>query len=408
MHGFTIIKSFFPAIALILLPCLSFAQNFESAPNDSLFPQQKRLFEKLHVFEAWKLTQGNPDVLVGVIDNGFDFYHPDLRGQLIPGFYSSGGYHQESVVSMGHGTMIASIICARTNNTIGMAGLAPKCRILTASYGMTEHALLKLQREFSETHPDASMADFQKELANHQKEMEEFGKSWITYISRSNAEGIRYLVDHGVKVINISGYISRQLIVMQSQESWDLLESAFAYARDKGVIIVLSSGNQAQEVTDYPGDDATVIIAGASLLNDIRWEEEVTMMQQKIKQGSCWGKRLTVMAPVDSLVQCVPHEARFYSCDDGPAGPLSASESEFKGMYEITRCGATSCAAPIVTALVALVYSLRPDLDAQSVVEIIKKGADDIGDKGFDIYTGYGRVNFAKTIEMARNWPKTK
>ena len=401
MNRFTVAKEFLlPAIALILMPCISFSQDFQSAPNDSLFPMQQRLFEKLRAPEAWKLTQGNPDVLIGVIDNGFDFYHPDLIDQLIPGFYSSGGYHQETAINIGHGTMIASIISARTNNVIGMAGLAPKCRIMTASYGMTEHALLKLQREFTDKHPDAGLADFQKELANHQKELEAFGKNWITYISKSNAEAIRYLVDHGVRVINISGFLSRQIIVMQSPESWDLLESAFSYARGKGVIIVLSAGNQAQEVTDYPGDDSTTIIAGASLLDDSRWEEDTTMMQQKIKQGSCYGKRLTVMAPVDSLAVCVPHEKRFYNCDDGPAGPFKADT--FEGMYEIERCGATSCAAPIVTALVALVYSLRPDLDAQSVVDIIKKGCDDIGDKGYEIYTGYGRVNFIKTLELAR------
>jgi thermitase len=47
------------------------------------------------------------------------------------------------------------------------------------------------------------------------------------------------------------------------------------------------------------------------------------------------------------------------------------------------------------------VLSLRPDLDARSVVEMIKSGADDVGDPGYDIYTGYGRVNFEKTLKLA-------
>ncbi|MHB9029780.1 MAG: S8 family peptidase [Candidatus Latescibacterota bacterium] len=305
-----------------------------------------------------------------------------------------------------HGTMVSSIINAKTNNAIGMTGLAPECRILTASYGTTEHILLKLQRDFKKDHPNASMTDLQKEMANHQAELAAFGKKWTEYISRSNAEAIRFLVDSGVRVINISGFISRQIIFGSSPESWDMLQNAFTYARDKGVIIVLGSGNNAREVDDYPGDDSFTIIAGASLLNDTRWEEEITMMQQKMKQGSSYGKRLTVMSPVDSLVIGVPHEARFYSCDDGPMGALTESKNEFKGMYEITRIGGTSSAAPIVTALVALVYSLRPDLDAKSVVEIVKKGCDDIGEKGFDIYTGYGRVNYGKTLELAKNWKK--
>ena len=109
------------------------------------------------------------------------------------------------------------------------------------------------------------------------------------------------------------------------------------------------------------------------------------------------------MAPVDSLVVCIPHEKRYYSADDSPMG---ATEEEFKDMYDVMPSGATSSAAPIVTSLVALVYSLRPDLDAKSAIQIIKQGCDDIGEKGYDIYTGYGRVNFAKTLEIAKNWEK--
>lgn len=186
-----------------LQPNISVAQEIQTSLNDSLFLKQKQLFEKLNVFGAWKLTKGSPDILIGVIDNGFDFFHPDLKDQLIPGFYASGGYHTEIVVN----------------------------------------------------------------------------------------------------------------------------------------------------------------------------------------------------------VVCIPHEKRYYSADDSPMG---TTEVEFKGMYDIMPSGATSSAAPIVTSLAALVYSLRPELDAKSVIEIIKQGCDDIGEKGYDIYTGYGRVNFAKTLKLAKNWEKMK
>ena len=113
------------------------------------------------------------------------------------------------------------------------------------------------------------------------------------------------------------------------------------------------------------------------------------------------GKRLTVMAPVEKLVVCTPHEQRFYSCDDGPMGPMKLP---FNGPHEVRAIGATSSAAPIVTSLVALIYSARPTLDARSVVKIIQQGCDDIGEKGHDIHTGYGRVNFGKTLILARDW----
>jgi subtilisin family serine protease len=126
------------------------------------------------------------------------------------------------------------------------------------------------------------------------------------------------LVDHGVKVINISGGLKRSLC--PSAEKWKKLEDAFAYAAAKGVALVLAAGNNAVQWEDYPGSPDSVIVVGATLLNDTRWEEEVTFQGAKIKQGSNFGKRLTVMAPVEKLVVCAPHEQRFYACDDGPVG----------------------------------------------------------------------------------------
>ena len=111
------------------------------------------------------------------------------------------------------------------------------------------------------------------------------------------------------------------------------------------------------------------------------------------------------MAPTENIQVCIPHEKRFYISEDGPMGP-APTELKFETMYEVVPRGATSSAAPIVTSLIALIYSVRPDLDAKSVVNIIKQGCDDIGDKGYDIYTGYGRVNFGKTIKIALTWRK--
>ena len=109
------------------------------------------------------------------------------------------------------------------------------------------------------------------------------------------------------------------------------------------------------------------------------------------------------MAPVEKLVVCMPHEQRFYSCDDGPMGP---AEFPFAGMHDVRRTGATSCAAPIVTSLVALIYSARPTLDARSVVKIVQQGCDDIGVPGYDIHTGYGRANFGRSVKLAIGWGK--
>jgi subtilisin family serine protease len=394
--------------AALLPPALAVPQekgDSRTAPPpgkaDTLRAKQQALFDRLNVAPAWQITKGDPKVLVGVIDNGFDFFHPDLKGQLVPGFYYPDGYHTEFYENVAHGTLVASLIVAKEDSPAGMVGLAPRCRVLAASQGMIEHALVKMQSRFFQEHPKATLAELQKEMMKHPLTLTQFGKDWVHYQVDGAADALRYLADRGVRVINFSGGLKRSLC--PSAQKWKKLEDAFSYAAAKGVVVVLSAGNNAARWEDYPGSPDTVIVAGATLLNDTRWEEEVTVKGTKVKQGSNFGKRLTVMAPVEKLVVCVPHEGRLYSCDDGPMGPTKVP---FKGMHDILPHGATSSAAPIVTSLVALLYSARPTLDAKSVVKIVQQGCDDIGEKGYDIHTGYGRVNFGKSLELARDWGK--
>ena len=383
-----------------------FSDKAQPQLNDPLFSKQQTLFDKIDVLEAWKTTKGNPNILVGVVDFGFDFFHPDLKSNLVPGFYASGGYYTECYEIVAHGTLVASIIAAKENNKIGMTGLAPHCRVLTASHGMIDNEYGRLLRKFRHDHPESGPGDkeWAKLIKKHRDKMKAFSTKWVEYMTSSQAKAIRYLVDHEVRVINISDYMQRDLC-RSCPEAWQELEDAFVYAAKKDVVIVIVAGNNAVRSEGYPGNPNSMIVAGATMLNDTRWEEELDIKGSKIKQGTNFGKRLTVMAPTENIQICIPHEKRFYIAEDGPMGP-APTELEFKTMYEVVPSGATSSAAPIVTSLVALVYSVRPDLDAKSVVDIIKQGCDDIGEQGFDIYTGYGRVNFGKTIKIALTWRK--
>ncbi len=394
--------------AALSLPVLAHSQDKNDSPKVkkgdkpvSISTKQQALFDRINVAEAWKITKGDPKILVGVIDNGFDFFHPDLKGQLIPGYYYPDGYHTEFYENTAHGTLVSSLIIAKENNCTGMTGLAPRCQALTASQGMIEHKLLIMQSKFYRENPNAPLTDWQKEMLKHPLTITRFAHDWVHYQVDGAADAIRYLVNHKVRVINISSGLKRSLC--PSVEDWKKLESAFAYAAEKGVIIVLGAGNNADKWEDYPGDPDSVIVVGATLLNDTRWEQEINLHGTKIKQGSNFGKRLTVMAPVEKLVVCVPHEERFYSCDDGPMG---RTKVPFKGSHDVLPIGATSSAAPIVTSLVALIYSARPELDAKSVVKIVQQGCDDIGEKGYDLHTGHGRVNFGKSLKLARDCKK--
>ncbi len=343
-------------------------------------PYRARFMDVVNANSAWSYTRGDSSVTVGIIDMGFDFFHPDLRDVLSPGYFADGAYHTEIYEIVAHGTMAASVIHS----------LAPGCGELAASTGVIKHRLLILKKQFDREHPDGDIRLFQKEMVKHASELSKFAVKWQSHVERATAEGIRYLVDHGAKVINISGLLKK------SAE----LDSAFSYAADHDVVIVIGAGNSASEYEDYPGEELkNIIVVGATKLNDERWTETVNGIQQ----GSNYGSRLTVVAPCESIIVAAPHEERFYRADDSPMGP---EDMELSSIRDTVECGATSLATAVVSGLAALVRSLRPDLTAAEVVEVIKKGAHDIGDPGFDPYTGDGRVDFGKTIDIVRRWSK--
>ena len=364
-------------------------------------PEQKSYFDLLRVDEAWRITRGSADCALGIIDSGFDFFHPALVKNIEPGYFSCGFYHTDNYQMLAHGTVCASMISARRVEEGGMVGLAPDCPLIAASIGMPVHRLLKIQSDYFAAHPGASMADFQAEMMKHIGELQKFGETWIDYVSRTTGEAVRYLTDRGIRVINISMFLDRNLLG-RNPRFVRRIDEAFEYAAKHDVLIVLGAGNSGTLVEDYPGTPETVLVAGACDLKGERWEMTVEQKGMKIKQGSCYGKRLGVLAPSVNLYTAVPHEKAFYIFEDSPVGK---EKVEFKGGYELMPVGATSLATTIVSSLAGLVRSLRPDLKTADVIRIIQKGAVDLGEKGFDRYTGYGRVDFAATLAIARDWP---
>jgi subtilisin family serine protease len=176
-------------------------------PQVPFGPKQRAIIKKLHVEEAWKVTRGDPKVVVGVIDSGFDYFHPALEGQVDPGLYYSEGYHPEIYTNLAHGTMVLGLIVAQPRGPDPVSGLAPCCRALTASWGTLESPVVKLRAEFLRRHPEATPQEVQRELIRHQDTLQQWGRRWAVYQVAGAAGAIRYFVDHGCRVINISGLL---------------------------------------------------------------------------------------------------------------------------------------------------------------------------------------------------------
>jgi membrane-anchored mycosin MYCP len=388
------------ALFVLMFASVAFAED-KPAPTPTFAERQQPIFKLMQVEEGWKITRGGPGCVVGVIDSGFDYFHPALQANLKPGWFDPGVYHTDFFSMDAHGTLVASIIAARrVEGQDGMQGLAPDCTVLTAAQGIPLHKIFGFYKEYF-SRKDATMDGYKKEQAAHEAEFKAWGDDWLEYVFGTVSEAIRYMADHNVRVINMSEFLTTSVLA-DKPELKARVDAAFAYAKQKDVLIVLGSGNSDNRITEYPGDADFVMIAGASTLADQRWSMKVDMYGSKIAQGSCYGPRLSVLAPVENIVAASPHEEAYYSWKDTPMG---AQNESFEGSYTVLPWGATSSAAPQVAALAALVRSLRPDLTATAVIHLIEQGADPIGGSGFHEETGYGRINFLKTLELARKQP---
>ncbi|MFQ3664058.1 MAG: S8 family serine peptidase [Chloroflexaceae bacterium] len=188
-------------------------------PNDPAFPQQWGL-RNIQAPEAWTITTGGP-IVVAVLDSGVDGEHLDLAGKVLPGFNTLSGT-PEARDDNGHGTAVAGLIAASTNNDTGIAGLCWDCRILpvkvVGANGVGN---------------DASLA-----------------------------AGIRWAADNGARVINMS---------LGGEGDSRLLREAIDYATARGIVLVAASGNERQSgnPVSYPAAYPNVIAVGATGNTDV-------------------------------------------------------------------------------------------------------------------------------------------
>jgi parallel beta-helix repeat protein len=197
-------------------PNMSFEADF--VPNDPDWPKQWGLAE-IEADYAWNITIGGPSVLVAIIDTGIDWNHPDLTANYVPLGYDWVNNDEQPMDDFGHGTHVAGIIAAVTNNGLGIAGLA-QAKIMA------------------------------------EKVLDETGYGSSSDIS----QGIIHAVDRGAKIINLS---------LGSYDRSKLLHESVKYAYDHGVLIVAAAGNDATTAKCYPAayDEVAAVSATDKLDN---------------------------------------------------------------------------------------------------------------------------------------------
>ena len=170
-----------------------------SVSNDTYVANQWAL-DRVHIPAAWTIKPQS-EVVVAVLDTGIDTNHEDLAGAVINSVNLTTSPTAEDV--FGHGTHVAGIITARTNNGVGIAGADQNVKLLNV--------------KIADDNGDCSSVNV--------------------------ANGIVWAADHGANVINLSLVITRPSAG---------LEPAVDYAWGKGAIVIAAAGNGIKPVKSYP------------------------------------------------------------------------------------------------------------------------------------------------------------
>lgn len=239
-------------------------------------------------------------VTVAVIDSGVDDTHPQMKGRVVAGrdFLDAGLDGTRDCVR--HGTGVASIIAATPRDGVAFRGLAPQAKILPVR-------------------------------VSEQKAID--GKeSGRTVGIETFAESIRWAVDNGADVINLS------VVYYQDDAA---LKSAIAYAAQKDVVVVAAAGNKNGDgnPVPYPASYDGVIGVGA-----IGEDGQIQPFSQR-------GPYVDLVAPGAKVLMAAPE--RGHQEDAG-----------------------TSYATPFVAAAAALIRQYWPDLKAPQVAERLIATAD--------------------------------
>ncbi|MBC7106540.1 MAG: peptidase S8, partial [Firmicutes bacterium] len=211
--------------------CVAFAEpDYEAGalfiPNDPYFPSQWGLNNTgqtggtedadLDAPEAWEYSSGS-GVRVAVVDTGIDLSHEDLRDKIAVSANFTNSRTADD--GFGHGTHVAGIIGAVTNNGRGVAGTAPGCVLMNV------------------------------------KVLNDRGTGYYSWISR----GIVWAADNGARVINLS---------VGGASPSDTLREAVEYAWAKGAVLVAAAGNNGTSDPVYPAYYEPCIAVAATDASD--------------------------------------------------------------------------------------------------------------------------------------------
>jgi hypothetical protein len=321
------------------------------APTDPLAPRQWYATAN-HAYDAWETAPPLAPVRVAVIDSGVDLMHPDLQRRIVAAKSFVGGTAQDT---RGHGTIVAGIIAAELDNATGIAGLAPAAELMVAKV----------------VAPGGTIA------------------------VEAEAKAIRWAVDNGARVVNISLGGLRDPRHPGRDTYSRLEEEAIRYAVRRGAVVVAAVGNADQaphtpwNFASYPA--ALPHVLGVSALT--RSGASPTFSNRDALYND-------VAAPGEDILSTFPRAITAEKPACVEQGYTPCASDEFRPP------DGTSFAAPQVSAVAANLLGVRPLLRPEQVTAIVERTAVDataatgcgMCGLGRDPLTGWGALDAAAAI----------
>lgn len=336
-----------------------------SVSNDPLFNNQWNL-TKIDIQSAWDITKGSSQVVIAVIDVGGDYNHEDL---IVNKWGTTGGYDFISndndpypYDGARHGTAVAGIISAATNNGIGLSGIVG---------GWNSQNGVKIM------HLRAGFL--------HQTLGE-------TLTSSAIAQAIDWAATNGADIVNMSFEMDNEYSVVS-----EAINNAF---NNYGIIFIASAGNYYSSSSNswisFPancGYCQGLISIGATVENDFR--KSLNDGTDEPLWGSRYGgdgKDLDFVAPGIHI----------------PTTDITGTNGYSTGNYHLTFNG-TSAAAPHVAGLVGLIRSINSSFSFTDIRNAIINSVNKVsGMNGQNYHSeyGYGRINAYQALLLAHAYSR--
>ena len=216
-----------PRVASVVPDAVGRATDWPEAgaePDDELWDQWQDDMRLIGMPSAWGITTGSTDVVVAVLDTGYERTHEDLEAVPIVSRKNIRTGTKNVTDGYGHGTHVAGTIASSTNNGLGVASMAPGVTIMPVKI------------------LDANGHGY-----------------WSDFL-----DGVDWAVNHGADVINMSlgsGLSAQQVAAWQP---------TFTDAWEAGSMVIAAAGNNNNSMLFYPASFANVMSVSATTNGDVK------------------------------------------------------------------------------------------------------------------------------------------